>query len=321
MTVFTEGRATAEFMISEARGFRSRDAITIVLGQGKLAAGTVLSKLAVGAATAAAKSGGNTGNGTVSAVTVLTGAKAGVYTLPLLHTWSLAVEEQFYFLFPVLMLGLARFGAKAATWTIGGIAIASLVVSIIGVAYAPSATFYLLPARGWEILLGALVARGRFDVLDNPALRQTVAAVGAALIVIPIFAYTEATPFPGLAALPPCLGTAMLIAAGTRGSTAVGSALSVRPMVFVGLISYSLYLWHWPVIVLMQEALPAPNLERIGKIAAFSLSFGLAYLSWRYVEQPFRVKNLGACLSSSWSIGLKSDSNCVHEQAFSPLED
>lgn len=93
MTVFTEGRATAEFIISEARGFRSRDAITIVSGQGKLAAGTVLSKLAVGAATAAAKSGGNTGNGTISAVTVLTGAKAGVYTVRFTAATAFNVED------------------------------------------------------------------------------------------------------------------------------------------------------------------------------------------------------------------------------------
>ena len=212
------------------------------------------------------------------------------YTLPLLHTWSLAVEEQFYLLFPLLMIGLARFGARAATWVIGGIALASLAVSVIGVTSAPGATFYLLPARAWEILLGALVARGNFSVLDNVSIRQAVAALGAALIVVPICLYTEATPFPGIAALPPCLGTAMLIAAGSRGSTAVSAALSVRPVVFVGLISYSLYLWHWPVIVLMQEALPAPHLERMGKILAIVLSFGLAIFSWRYIEQPFRVQ-------------------------------
>ncbi|MDF2115373.1 acyltransferase family protein [Roseiarcaceae bacterium H3SJ34-1] len=193
-------------------------------------------------------------------------------------------------MFPLLMIGLARFGPRAATWVIGGIALASLAVSVIGVKYAPGATFYLLPARTWEILLGALVARGNFNVFDNAGIRQAAAAVGAALIVAPIFLYTEATPFPGLAALPPCLGTAMLIAAGSRGSTAVGAALSVRPVVFVGLISYSLYLWHWPVIVLMQEALPAPNLARIWKIAAILLSFGLAVFSWRYIEQPFRVR-------------------------------
>ena len=212
------------------------------------------------------------------------------YTLPLLHTWSLAVEEQFYLLFPLLMIGLARFGARAATWAIGGIALASLAVSVIGVTSAPGATFYLLPARAWEILLGALVARGNFSVLDNVAIRQTVAGLGAALIVVPICLYTEATPFPGVAALPPCLGTAMLIAAGSRGPTAVSAALSIRPVVFVGLISYSLYLWHWPVIVLMQEALPAPHLERMGKVIAIVLSFGLAIFSWRYIEQPFRVQ-------------------------------
>src|SRR5262249_35408336 len=131
--------------------------------------------------------------------------------------------------------------------------LASLALSIHGVARHPSYAFYLPPTRAWELLLGSIVAFAPppARLAGRPRVRDLASAAGLAMIVVPAFAYTPRTPFPGLAALPPCLGTALLIWSNGRGEggapTLVGRVLSWRPVVFVGLISYSLYLWHWPL--------------------------------------------------------------------------
>lgn len=204
---------------------------------------------------------------------------------PLLHLWSIAVEEQFYVIFPALLLLIGSRSRLRLATAIGAIFIASLACSIWSARHAPTAGYYLLPSRMWELMLGALLAAGALTVPDLGRLRAIVSAAGLGLIGYGVFAFTHSTPFPGAAALIPCVGTALVVAAGE--TSPLNRMLSLRPIAFVGLISYSLYLWHWPLYVFAHAALfRAPTaIETAGLIG---LSFALAIFSWRYVERPFR---------------------------------
>jgi peptidoglycan/LPS O-acetylase OafA/YrhL len=212
---------------------------------------------------------------------------------PLLHTWSLAVEEQFYLILPLLLKLLRRLPRPKLVLVISLIALASLVASSIGAARSDSAAFYLLHSRAWELLLGTLLALCPIRFAIPGWLRNLAAFLGLSLIVGLGFAYTDDTPFPGLAALGPCLGTALVIWAGfgpSHRKTLAARLLSVPPMRLIGLISYSLYLWHWPLIVFARTDtdLSTDISPRLLKLCLLGLSFGLAFLSWRFVELPFR---------------------------------
>lgn len=217
----------------------------------------------------------------------------GSETQPLLHTWSLAVEEQFYVLFPLLLLLLVRWGRKAILAGIGALAVLSFVSSISGgdSPHGLQTAFYLLPGRAWELLLGAMLAGLRGKMHPGRAVREICGWLGVALIAWPIFFYSPATRFPGIGALPPCLGAALVILSSETGLSTVGSALTFRPVVFIGLVSYSLYLWHWPLLAFAAYASkdPVPIKVRVGLLA---LSFVLAVISWQWVEKPFRQRRI-----------------------------
>jgi peptidoglycan/LPS O-acetylase OafA/YrhL len=208
---------------------------------------------------------------------------------PLLHTWSLAVEEQFYLLFPLILIAIHRWGGGRYGRWILAMGVTSLVVSIVGIAYAPVMTFYGAPMRAWELMLGAALALGLVPQA-KPGLRaEFLALLGAALILYSIFCYNLTTPFPGLAAIPPCLGAALLLYTGPH-RTQVARLLSTKPFVAVGLISYSLYLWHWPLNVLYRYAAIGED-GVADHLLIVVLSVALATFSWRYVEQPFRHRS------------------------------
>lgn len=208
---------------------------------------------------------------------------------PLLHTWSLGVEEQFYIVFPLLLAALYRVGQRrhilpllACLWL--------LSLWSNGLA-GRNGSFYLPWFRAWELLTGSLIAialPGRGLRLP-PVWRQGLGVAGLALIIWPVLSYSAQTDFPGLAALPPVLGAALLIklGEGLNGATWVHRLLCLRPVVHVGRISYSLYLWHWPPLVFLRYLSPEP-LSIGQELLAVCAAFLLAELSWRLVEQPFR---------------------------------
>jgi peptidoglycan/LPS O-acetylase OafA/YrhL len=212
--------------------------------------------------------------------------------MPLLHTWSLAVEEQFYILFPLLLLAIARYARGWFLTVLIPLALGSLALSIAAVHYgvaggfAASGAFYLLPTRAWELLLGALLAIGATRPLISPRLNDGAAAIGALLIIVPIFTFTAQTPFPGINALYPCIGAALLLYSAPNGMYA-NRILSYPAMVFTGKISYSLYLWHWPLIVFATYA-NGGALSAWQTILIIAATVGLSVFTWRFVEQPCR---------------------------------
>ncbi len=148
---------------------------------------------------------------------------------PLLHTWSLAVEEQYYIAFPIVLFLLYRFASpRIASWVIALGALLSFGLSVWGVHNAPVATFYLLPTRAWELLVGSLLAVGLVPLFRSRAVAEIAAAFGIALILFAVFTFDHDTPFPGLNALAPCIGAALLIQSGRNGFIpAIGRALSM----------------------------------------------------------------------------------------------
>ena len=209
---------------------------------------------------------------------------------PLLHTWSLAVEEQFYVVFPLLLLLIHRwFGGRWLIWLVP-LALASFALSLWGVVHKPSATFYLAPTRAWELLIGSLLALGVFAPTRHSMLAELLSLTGLALIAWSVFGLSSEDPFPGANALFPCVGAALIIYAGQGAQTVIGRALGSPIPVFIGLISYSLYLWHWPLLVFGRMwAVYELNALQTGAVVGFS--FLAAFLSWKYIEAPFRKKD------------------------------
>ena len=207
---------------------------------------------------------------------------------PLLHTWSLAVEEQFYVFFPILLLiGFRYFRRHLFAVLLAG-ALLTLAVAAVYVQKNASATFFLLPFRAWELLAGALLAFGAIPVARHRWLRELLAGLGLIAIVAACVFYRPSTVFPGLSALAPVLGAAAIIHAGNGGPTLTSRLLTWRPAVYIGLISYSLYLWHWPVVVFVTylNGMEAPDLGLV--LVIFVASLLLASASYHWIERPFR---------------------------------
>jgi peptidoglycan/LPS O-acetylase OafA/YrhL len=203
---------------------------------------------------------------------------------PLLHTWSLAVEEQYYLLFPLLMAALGAFSRRKHIAVIGVLAFLSLALSEWGWRNYPEENFFFTFSRMWELFAGSLCAFIAFrrELRGN----QILSLIGMGLILWSVFAYDASVPFPSVYTLVPVIGTALVLLFAQQG-TAVAWVLSRKLPVAIGLISYSAYLWHQPLLAFARiRSLHEPSLWLMSGLAL--ASFALAALTWRYVEQPFR---------------------------------
>lgn len=210
---------------------------------------------------------------------------------PLLHTWSLAVEEQYYIFFPLLIVVATRY-TRHWRWLLFGLLVLSFGLNIWAIKHKPEAAFFLLPTRAWELLCGAMLAVAPGSQRNLPSwVYQAVSVGGFAAVILAMFSFDKTTQFPGWAALLPVLGTTAMIWANGHAETWVGRLLSIKPMVAIGLISYSLYLWHWPIHV-YANAISVDGISDYEAIGWILLAGVLAWLSWRFVELPFRERRI-----------------------------
>ena len=215
----------------------------------------------------------------------------------MLHTWSLAVEEQFYLALPPMMWAVVRlsngkrFALPMALGVIGG---ASLGLSIWLIATGASENaFFMSPPRAWEFLIGSAIAIEGLPVLRNRLLAHGVRAIAVVMILVPVFTYQQGPDFPGYRALLPCAGAALFIWSGSEIPNQVRHPLSFLSMLrFCGQISYSLYLWHWPLFTFARFSKASLTLDLVDKTILFAATVIISYLSWRFVEQPFRDRRL-----------------------------
>ena len=211
---------------------------------------------------------------------------------PLLHTWSLAIEEQFYVLFPIFLIVFWRFGKSKIIITLSFVFLGSLLFAEWGSRNMPSASFYLLPMRGWELLLGVFTAFYlKYNIVPQQSyINNFLSLFGVAIIFFAILFFNETTPFPSLISLLPTLGVVLIIVFATK-DTLTNKFLSSKPLVSIGLISYSLYLWHQPILVFTRHQLN-DELSLLLKIILLISVFPLSFLTWKYIEKPFRDKEL-----------------------------
>ena len=209
---------------------------------------------------------------------------------PLLHTWSLAVEEQFYILFPPLLYATSRWGRNHIVKILAALALASLAGSLLLAYTHPKPGYYLPMGRAWELLIGSLLAVGTLPKCGSRWAVESLSMAGLMLVLGSTLLIDRTMPFPGWLAAFPCLGAAVLIYTGLSSGGVGNRILSSEPLVFVGLISYSLYLWHWPLLVLAQN-ISSSGLNVPERLFVLMLAVGLSIFSWRFVERPFRGKS------------------------------
>lgn len=213
---------------------------------------------------------------------------------PLLHTWSLAVEEQYYLVFPLLVMLLWKLGKRTLFIVLMAIGLYSFYYCVKTAMTDPSANFFLTLSRIWELLIGSLcaaivIARAkRNHITSKKWIAEVLGIIGLMLILGPVYYFDQTTPFPSAYTLLPTVGTALIILWAAQ-DTAVGKILSHRSLVFIGLISYSAYLWHQPIFAFARIRL-IEEPSTLVMLALSILGLVLAYLTWKFIEQPFRTK-------------------------------
>lgn len=223
--------------------------------------------------------------------------------LPMLMTWSLGIEEQFYLFFPLILLPLVKYVRSHVFHAIAALSVLSFLSALVLIHFDPAATFYLLPSRAWELGVGGLLAIAQVEgrpflkVLERHS--HLAAALAATLLFVPIFLIDETMPFPGWIALAPVLGATLAIA---TPSSWLSRLLSVRPVVFVGLASYSWYLWHWPMLSLARIS-AVKGIDNSAAYTIVALSLILAVATLYGIERPFRSSS-GRDVSKLWRYGI-----------------
>lgn len=227
-----------------------------------------------------------------------------VNTPPLRHTWSLSVEEQFYLLFPLTLFVLFRWArSRVYIWLLGLIAV-SFALNVWATEHRPIVAFYWPMPRAWELLIGSLLAVGAIPPIRNRLVREFAGWVGLVLTLGALGPFHVGDmQFPGYVVLLPCLGAWLIIYSGQQAPSSVRTLLSFRPLVFIGVISYSLYLWHWPIIVFSSH-LPFHFSEGAQTTLVLLGSPLAAFLSFEYVERPFRGAKSPFSRRQIFSFGL-----------------
>lgn len=221
---------------------------------------------------------------------------------PFLHTWSLGVEEQYYLLFPLTLLLIWRLRPALVMPALIAGGLASFALCVLLTPRSPGLAFYLLPTRIWELLAGGVLAWYRGPTGAPRWLQHLTPMAGLTAILLPVWIYDSDTAFPGAAAALPVLGTAALL--WSAPGTAAGRVLSWPPLVFVGLISYSAYLWHQPLFALARYVRLTNELETTLTVGLCALTLLLAAASWRWVETPFRDRRRVSSSRLAWSAVL-----------------
>ena len=239
---------------------------------------------------------------------------------PMLHTWSLAIEEQFYLIFPLLLWASRRYFPRALSGSVWAVLTVSLFLNLWLVHSSPETTFFLLPTRAWELLAGGLAGLHRKDIHLAPLPAELCSAAGLGALIFCVVAYSGATVYPGLAAILPVAGTVAIICGNLERETFAGKVLSLRPLVAIGLISYGLYMYHWPVYVL--SVYYFDRMLRGSEVAIALAGITIAaYASYRWLETPVRNREwlpsrgavfavsaagIGAIFLAGW-YGLRAD--------------
>jgi len=207
-------------------------------------------------------------------------------TKPLLHTWSLSIEEQYFLLFTLFIVLAWPFGKKFIVGALILVVLVSIGIAEWGWRNHPMANFFLTPMRVWELLAGALLAFYLFkrDIKGN----NILSIIGVAMVAYAVYSFDKQTPFPSVYTLIPVIGTVLIILC-TTPQTHIGRLLCLKPVVFIGLISYSAYLWHQPLFAFARIRLGEdPSALLYSTLIVVTL--GLSYLTWRLVENPIRFK-------------------------------
>lgn len=229
----------------------------------------------------------------------------------LLHTWSLSVEEQFYLLFPLTLFVLMRWAKSWAKLWLLLLCIGFFYLNLRMMHHHAVDAFYMSPPRAWELLIGSLLAMKVVPPLTTRWMRELIAAAGLVLMLCTMYLYTEGDVFPGIRAAFPCMGAWMCIYAGEHGASFAKKALSFRPLVFVGVISYSLYLWHWPILVFTRYFFAVSStLSRTQSLGIIAMAFALAVLSFQFVERPFRGPRSSVSRKTVFRMGFAGSLVC-----------
>jgi peptidoglycan/LPS O-acetylase OafA/YrhL len=217
-------------------------------------------------------------------------------TIPLLHTWSLAVEEQYYLVFLLALWGLVRHpeGRRHVFAVICIVAFVGIALSHWAVTTLPQAAYYLLPFRLFELLFGVMAAFAPLPKGMPQPMREVMAGVGLLTVLACAVFYTPETPFPGLWAALPTAATALVFYAGRTGGSLTARLLSLKPMLFIGGISYALYLWHWPLMAFARLDAPYHEVPHVQMTLIIGLTVLLAWMTYRFIEQPVMRQGISA---------------------------